>query len=206
MIVRALYGLKSAEAAFRSHLARFMESLGYLSCEVDPDLWLKPEIRPEDGVKYYSYLLCYVDDILCIHHNADSMLEGLHKSFLLQLGFGKPDMYLGAKLHKTRLHNGVWAWAMSPTMYVHEAVRNCTVHLLSNYGGKYKMPKEAENPFKMGYDPELDTSQELYPDTAFYYLTIIGVLRWMIELGRINIITKVLLLSSHVAIPRVRHL
>ena len=52
-----------------------MKSLGFKSCKADPDLWLKPEIIPEDGVKYCSYLLCYVGDILCIHHNADSILE-----------------------------------------------------------------------------------------------------------------------------------
>ena len=63
VIVRALYGLKSAGAAFRSHLARCMESLDYQSCKADPDLWLKPEIRPENGVQYDCYLLCYVDDI-----------------------------------------------------------------------------------------------------------------------------------------------
>ena len=118
-----------------------MESLGYQSYEADPVLWLKPEIRPEDGVRYYSYLLCYFDDILCIHHNADSMLERLHVSFPLNLGFGNPDMHLGVKLHKTMLHNGVWTWAMSPTKYVCEAVRNCAVHLSTNYGGKYRMSK-----------------------------------------------------------------
>ena len=59
------------------------------------------------------------------------------------------------------------------------------------------MPKKAENPFKMGYDPELDTSQELDPDAASYYLTIIGILRWIFELGRIDIITEVSLLSSN---------
>ena len=74
-----------------------MESLGYQSCEADLDLWLKPEIRPEDGEKYYSYILCYVDDILCIHHNAESVWERLHKSFSLKPEFGKPDLYLGAK-------------------------------------------------------------------------------------------------------------
>ena len=58
VIVRALCGLKSAGAAFRSHLANCIELLGYQSYKIDPDLWLKPEIRPEDGVKYYSYLLC----------------------------------------------------------------------------------------------------------------------------------------------------
>ena len=101
VIVRALYGLKSVGVAFRSHLARCIKSLGYESCKADPDLWLKPEIRAEDGVKYYSYLFCCVDDILCIHHNADAILEWLHKSFPLKLEFGNLDMYLGAKLCKT---------------------------------------------------------------------------------------------------------
>ena len=58
MIVRALSGLKSAGTAFRSHLAQCMESLGYESCKADQDLWLKPEIKPEDGVQYYSIVLC----------------------------------------------------------------------------------------------------------------------------------------------------
>ena len=68
------------------------------------------------------------------------------------------------------------------------------------------MPRKAENPFEMGYDQELHTSSELDPDAASYYLTIIGILRWMIELGRINIITEVLILSSYVALPREGHL
>ena len=64
------------------------------------------------------------------------------------------------------------------------------------------MPNKAENLFKMGYDPELDTTPESDPDASSYDLTIIGILRWMIILGRINIITKVPLLLSHVALPR----
>ena len=68
------------------------------------------------------------------------------------------------------------------------------------------MPKKAENPFKMVNGPELDTSTELDPKKASYYLTIISILRWMIELGRIDIITEVSLLSSHVALTREGHL
>ena len=49
------------------------------------------------------------------------------------------------------------------------------------------MPKEAKNPFKMGYDPELDTCPELDHNTASFYLTIISILRWVFELGRIGI-------------------
>ena len=38
VIARVLYVLKSPEAAFRSHLAKCMESLGYTSFKADPDL------------------------------------------------------------------------------------------------------------------------------------------------------------------------
>ena len=60
----------------------------------------------------------------------------------------------------------------------------------------------SENPFKMGYDPELYTSPELDSDTMSNHLTIIGVL----ELVRIDIINEVSLLLSHVALPREGHL
>ncbi len=63
VIVRALYRLKKAGAAFRAHLASFMRQMGYTSCKADSDLWLKAVTRPEDNVHYYAYILCYVDDI-----------------------------------------------------------------------------------------------------------------------------------------------
>ena len=49
IIVRALYGLKSAGASFRNHLAACMRTLGYQSCYADRDLWLKASVRPSDG-------------------------------------------------------------------------------------------------------------------------------------------------------------
>ena len=44
VIVRALYGLKSAGAAFRAHLAACMREIGYKLCLADPDLWYKKMI------------------------------------------------------------------------------------------------------------------------------------------------------------------
>ena len=66
-----------------------------------------------------------------------------------------------------------------------------------------KLPKKAENPFKMGYYPEVDSSPQLDPDTASYYLNVIGILRWMIALESKYIRTKMSLLPSHVSLPRV---
>jgi hypothetical protein len=74
VIVRALYGLKSARTAFRAHLASFMQKMGYTSCKADPDLWYKAETRPTDNFKYYAYILCYV--VICMHH--DPMISFPH--------------------------------------------------------------------------------------------------------------------------------
>ncbi len=43
IIVHALYGLKSAGAAFCMHLASFMRQMGHTFCKPDPDLWYKAE-------------------------------------------------------------------------------------------------------------------------------------------------------------------
>ena len=58
---------------------------------------------------------------------------------------------------------------MNPTKYVKEAVWNCAVHLLFNYWGKYGLPKKAQNPFKLGFDPELDTSPEFVLFSSYYH-------------------------------------
>ena len=75
IIVRALYGLMSAGVFFWAHLAQCMKILGYESCKANPDLWQKPQNRPQDEFKYNSYILFYVDDILCINHDPDDVLN-----------------------------------------------------------------------------------------------------------------------------------
>ena len=69
IIVRALYGLKSAGESFRNHLADRMRHLGWELCKADQDVWMKPEVRNDDGYKYYAYCLLYVYGILVVHHD-----------------------------------------------------------------------------------------------------------------------------------------
>ena len=63
VITRYLYGLKSSALAWRDHyldiLGNFMVFKLTLS---DPDVLLKPATS-SDGLKYYTYILVYVDDI-----------------------------------------------------------------------------------------------------------------------------------------------
>ncbi len=207
IIVHALNGLKSAGAAFQAHLASFMRQMGYTSCKADPDLWLKAVTRPKDNVHYYAYILCYVDDILWIHHDPMSVMSEINVYLPLKpSSVGDPDIYLGTKLKQTQLPNGVMAWGLSPSKYVVQAGENCQVHLTDKLNGKYSLPTRADNPFPVDYDPSTDLSDILDTDCFSFYQHLIGVMRWMVELGRINVATDVSMLSSYLACPRKGHL
>ena len=74
VIPKALYGLKSTGAAFKTHLARCMESLGYLSSKVNPELWLKLKIKMGQR---FAFLLHRKEGILYICYNSDALLQWL---------------------------------------------------------------------------------------------------------------------------------
>jgi hypothetical protein len=95
---------------------------------------------------------------------------------------GPPDIYLGAKMSKVTLANGVEAWAKSPSKYVQEAVQNIEDYLKREHDGR-TLVKKANTPFKTGYRPELDVSAELDPERASFFQSQIGILRWAVELG-----------------------
>lgn len=203
IITRSIYGTRTAAAAFRNHLADCMEHIGYKSCKADPDLWMKPKVR-DDGFEYYSYILLYVDDALCIDHDPMSELRKIDKYFKFKEGsIADPDFYLGAKVKKVQLVNGVWAWSFSSSKYIQGAVQNVEEHLKKQ---DKSLPKKAVNPFPTNYQPELDTTPELSDTKANFFQNQIGILRWMVEMGRIDQITEVSMLSSFLAMPREGHL
>jgi hypothetical protein len=86
LIVRSLCGFNSAGAVFRNHLEECMKHLGWNPCRADRDLWMKAETRPDDGVLYWAYILIYVDDILCVHHDHGAPLAKLDEYFKIKEG------------------------------------------------------------------------------------------------------------------------
>ena len=68
------------------------------------------------------------------------------------------------------------------------------------------MKAKAPTPMTDGYRPEIDVTPELGPEDAAYYHSLIGVLRWIVELGRVDINIEASMLSSHLVMPREGHL
>ena len=109
-----------------------MKFLSFTSCPADPDVWIRPAIK-SDGSKCYEYVLLYVDDALVVHENPESILRNeLGRYFEpKEESIGPPDHYLGVKVRKVQLEDGIHAWAFSSSQYVQTAVRNVEAYLLT---------------------------------------------------------------------------
>ena len=115
IIKRALYGGKSAGSDYWKHMRTCMDHLGFKSCKADPDLWMRAAVKPTDGTSYWEYVLLYVDDALSVSHNPREVLEKeIGKYWTLKPdSIGASKLYLGNKVSKVNLENGVSAWSFN---------------------------------------------------------------------------------------------
>ena len=206
-IVRALYGLKSSGASWRAMFNSTIIEMGFEPIIADPDAYRRATAKP-DGFKYYEYILVYVDDVLIISHSPQQHLKRIKATYELNpASIGPPTRYLGADVERvTRPGDptGQEYWSFSAHTYVKNAVKN--VKLLLQEEGR-NLKTTAKTPFpSTTYRPEMDTSDECDDESASRYMQLIGVLRWAVELGRLDIYTEVALLSQQLALPRVGHL
>ena len=203
LVVRALYGLKSASFSFRSYMAAKLTELGFQSTLADPDVWLRAASKG-DGEQYYEYVLMYVDDILAISCEPRAILEDVQKTFKLKNDkIEPPEFYLGAKLQEKPI-NSLKCWTVTSQDYVKAAVRNVEEAIKSK--GRRLPTTNIETPMNNNYTPELDVTVELDDEDVTFYQELIGVLRWATEIGRVDILLEVALLSQYSASPREGHL
>ena len=205
-VIRAAYGLKSSGYAWRSHLASVLrEELGWTMCKADNDVWFRPMQRA-DGTRCYEYILVYTDDIICVAANPRAALDKIDQVFKLKPdSIGPPTKYLGADVSKFHFNDDPSKeyWCMGSEQYVKEAIRNVR-NWLNARGLELKM--RAPSVLPTNYTPELDVSALCGEEEANYYQQQIGVLRWIVELGRIDICTEVSMMASFCAAPRKGHL
>ena len=124
-----------------------MEFLNYKSCLADPDMWMRPAIK-SDGNTYYEYILLYVDNELVVSENAEIILRNeLGRYFhLKEESIGPPTVYLGGRVRKVQLENGVWAWSFSSSQYVQSAIKNVEEYVGRPKNSHLKIPSKADTP------------------------------------------------------------
>eukprot|EP00934_Nitzschia_sp_Nitz4_P007134 Nitzschia sp. Nitz4//scaffold846_size1981//130//1963//NITZ4_009307-RA/size1981-snap-gene-0.4-mRNA-1//1//CDS//3329559005//7124//frame0 len=67
-------------------------------------------------------------------------------------------------------------------------------------------PKHYASPLEKGDHPELDDTAECGPTDIKVYQSLIGSLQWVVTLGRFDVMTAVMTLSSYRAFPKIGHL
>jgi hypothetical protein len=90
------------------------------------------------------------------------------------------ETYLGADVRRHELSDGQKAWAISSDTYVRRAVNEVEWEL-AKVGKQLK--RKVVLPLASRYRPKLDALPELDENRVSYFASLMGVLRWCIELG-----------------------
>ena len=213
IIVRALYGLKTAGNAWRHHFSTFIRNeLGYQSTKADDDVYRKARVRA-DGTTYYSYIIVYVDDILCCDVDPLPTMQRINEGFRLKNNtIEVPKLYLGTDVRQWTYTNekgcDAKCWALGSESYLKEAIRVCE-KLMTTHDLVFTSTKRhgRKTPFSThDYRPELDDTLYCNGELTTVYQNLIGILRWICELGRMDILHEVSILSQYLAQPRIGHL
>jgi hypothetical protein len=192
IIHKALYGLRSSGKEFGDLLASCLKQLGFFPSKAEPEVFM----RESDGI--YEYVATYVDDLCFVVRDPEAFLLQLQSdpyNFKLK-GSGPMSFHLGCGFERDE--EGVLS--MNPAKYIDK--------MMDGYEQMFgsKPSTKARSPVEENDHPELDTSEFLDDDGIQKYQSLIGSLQWIISIGRWDVQTAVMTLSSFRAQPRKGHL
>jgi len=121
----------------------------------------------------------------------------------IQICIPTSTMYLSAGISKISNVDGDLCWAISSDKFCNAMVKNVE-DTLQKKG--LKLPSKCITPLRSDYKPELDCTGELKADGLQWYQELIGSLMWACELGRVDILYEVAIMSKYLAMPREGHL
>ena len=144
-----------------------------------------------------------MDNILAISHDSASILKAVQVNFRFKDDkIAPPETYLGVQLGQMEINENV-GWYMLSENYVRATITNIE-ETLSKSG--QRLPSKCKTPLSLGYQLELDVTQELKANGLHRYQELVGVLWWAVELGRVDILLETSMMSTHLALPRKGHL
>jgi hypothetical protein len=171
---------------------------------VDPDVWMRAA-KKQNGDEYYKYILTYVDDCLIVSQNLGRIIKSLEHEYKYKLkDVGEPTRYLGAEIGKYTLPDGSNAWYMSARLYLQKEI----IEVERQFGNLLKIlkPSMLDVPIQPGSHPEVDDTAFLEDDDVQLYQSYIGILRWAVALGRVDLAYVAGAMARFLVAPRKGHL
>jgi hypothetical protein len=192
-IYKALYGLRSSGIRWYERFSRVMKAEGFTYCKLEPEIWMRISA---DSTKY-EYVGVYVDDLALAMDDPKAFLDILINKYNFKLkGSGEISFHLGCDFFRDE--DGTLC--MKPEKYISK--------MLQGYEQRFSCsPKRnVYSPLEKGDHPELDTSKLCDSIETHKYQSLIGSLQWAVSIGRIDITTAIMTLSSFRSVPRKGHL
>ena len=191
IINKALYGLRSSGLRWHEKLASILSKMGFFPCKAEPDIWM----RKNDDI--YEYIAVYVDDLAIAAKDPKQITEILMEEYKFKLkGTGPISYHLGCDFFRDEDNT----LCFSPKKYINKMIDGYMTLF------KSKPKTNVSSPLEKGDHPELDHSELLDEEGISIYQSLIGSLQWAVSLGRLDIMTAVMTMSSFRTVPRRGHL
>ena len=191
LIHKALYGLRSSGARWWERFSEVLVDMGFFPSKAENDIWMR------DRGDHYEYIARYVDDLAIASKDPESITYELQRKYKFKLkGTGPISYHLGCDFYR----DSTGALCMAPSRYIDRMIGTYE----QMFGSKPKTTYSS--PLERGDHPELDTSEELGADGIKQYQTLIGAAQWLVSLGRLDIATAIMTMSSFRVAPRKGHL
>jgi hypothetical protein len=155
------------------------KQMGFQSSRAEPDIWIR------DKGDHWEYVAVCFDNFLIASRTPQDIVDTLEKVHQFKLkGSGPTSFHLGCDFFRD--NDGVLCYA--PKKYI--------IRMLDTHERIFgKPPKQVITPLDKGDHPELDTSDLLEVNDIKIYQSLIGTLQWVIQIGRFDITTSVMMLS-----------
>jgi hypothetical protein len=180
IIVKALYGLCTSGLRWHECFANCLCNEGFSPCKAEPDIWMRL------NGDLYEYVATYVDDLCLRMLDPKSFTDTLQKKYNSKLkGTGPIDFHLGQSFSQ----NEDGEMEISAKCYVDKMMET----YVQLYGEKLR---KASSPLEQNDHPEMDNSPFLRQDETQQFQSLIGAMQWAVSIGRLDIVTAVISLSS----------
>jgi Reverse transcriptase (RNA-dependent DNA polymerase) len=193
IIHKALYGLKLSGKMWYQRFADCLREMKFQPSKADPCVWM----RLNQEMDVYEYVAVYVDDLAFVMKDPEAFTKTLQEKYHFNLkGSGPIEFHLGCDFFRDDDN----VLCMAPRKYIDKMVDAYTRMFGEPPKRKYSSPLEK------GDHPESDLSPLLNDEGITQYQSLIGMMQWAISLGRFDINTAVMTLSSFAMMPRQGHL
>lgn len=193
VINKALYELRTSGLRWHEKFSDCLRELGFSPSKYDPDIWM----RHNKAHDIYEYVAVYVDDLAIAMKDCNTFISILQDKYKFKLkGIDSITYHIGMNFFRDKDKT----LCIPPYNYI-EKICGSFERMFG-----HKLKQNYTSPIEKNDHPELDISELLDEEWIQKYQYLIGVLQWVVKIGRSDVQTAVMSLSSFKAAPRRGHL